>query len=37
MTLGQYKMYAVQIPSLVDVTGFPLIIDGHYANNDPTR
>jgi hypothetical protein len=22
---------------LADVPGFPVIIDGHYANNDPTR
>jgi|SRR6187402_146318 len=35
--LGQYKFYAVKLPSLVDVTGFPVIIDGHFANNDPTR
>jgi hypothetical protein len=35
--LGQYKFYAVKLPSLTDVSGFPVIIDGHYANNDPTR
>ncbi|KAF8848127.1 hypothetical protein BDZ45DRAFT_754182 [Acephala macrosclerotiorum] len=34
---GQYKFYAVQLPSLTDVTGFPIILEGHYANNDPTR
>jgi hypothetical protein len=30
-------MYAVQLPSLVDVTGFPVVIDGNYASNDNTR
>lgn len=35
--LGQYKFYAVKIPTLTDVAGFPIIIDGHYANNDNTR
>jgi hypothetical protein len=30
-------MYAVSLPSLVDVSGFPVIIDGHYASNDDTR
>jgi iron transport multicopper oxidase len=34
---GQYKFYAVQLPGLTDITGFPVIIDGHFANNDPTR
>lgn len=34
---GQYKFYAVKIPTLTDVAGFPIIIDGHYANNDNTR
>jgi hypothetical protein len=34
---GQYKFYAVQIPSLQDVPGFPVIIDGNFANNDNTR
>ncbi|KAH9212453.1 hypothetical protein DL95DRAFT_304226, partial [Leptodontidium sp. 2 PMI_412] len=32
-----YKMYAVKIPTLADVAGFPIVIDGHNANNDPTR
>ncbi len=27
----------MQLPSLADVAGFPVIIDGNYANNDPTR
>lgn len=30
-------MYAVRLPTLQDVQGFPVSIDGHYANNDPTR
>jgi hypothetical protein len=30
-------MYALQLPALADVAGFPVILDGHYANNDPTR
>jgi hypothetical protein len=34
---GQYKMYAVKLPGLQDVQGFPVVIDGHYANNDITR
>ena len=34
---GQYKFYAVKLPSLADVSGFPAIVDGHYANNDNTR
>ncbi|KAG4438082.1 hypothetical protein IFR05_006448 [Cadophora sp. M221] len=34
---GVYKMYAVKIPTLADVAGFPVVIDGHYANNDPSR
>jgi iron transport multicopper oxidase len=35
--LGQYKMYAVKLPALTDIPGYPVIIDGKYANNDPTR
>lgn len=34
---GQYKLYAVQLPGLTDVVGFPVSIEGHNANNDPTR
>lgn len=34
---GQYKFYAVHLPTLTDVTGFPIIIDGNNAVNDPTR
>ncbi|KAK3325088.1 Cupredoxin [Apodospora peruviana] len=34
---GVYKMYAVQLPTLADVTGFPVTIDGRFADNDPTR
>jgi len=35
--LGQYKMYAVHIPTLTDVAGYPIIIDGRAADNDGTR
>lgn len=35
--LGQYKMYAVKIPTLDDVAGFPISLEGHYATNDHTR
>ena len=34
---GQYKFYAVNIPSLTDVAGFPVSLEGKPANNDPTR
>ncbi|KAK4207364.1 hypothetical protein QBC37DRAFT_327498, partial [Rhypophila decipiens] len=34
---GVYKMYAVRLPTLVDVPGFPVIIDGSNADNDRTR
>ncbi|PMD59417.1 uncharacterized protein K444DRAFT_663834 [Hyaloscypha bicolor E] len=34
---GQYKFYAVQLPSLNDANGFPIVIDGNHADNDPTR
>lgn len=34
---GQYKFYAVDVNTLADVPGFPVIIDGHNADNDPTR
>jgi len=37
MLVGQYKFYAIQLPSLADVTGFPVSVEGHAANNDPTR
>ncbi|KAH8881048.1 hypothetical protein GQ53DRAFT_519509 [Thozetella sp. PMI_491] len=33
---GQYKAYAVKLPNLTDVPGFPIIIGGP-ATNDPTR
>lgn len=36
-TLGQYKFYAVNIPSLADVANFPIIMENRWANNDPTR
>ena len=34
---GVYKMYAVRLPSLADVPGFPVVIDGSFASNDPNR
>jgi hypothetical protein len=34
---GEYKFYAINVPALTDVSGFPIIIDGHNANNDHTR
>ncbi|KZL79134.1 wsc domain-containing protein [Colletotrichum incanum] len=34
---GVYKMYALRIPSLEDVAGFPVLIDGINADNDPAR
>jgi hypothetical protein len=34
---GQFLFYAVHLPSLADVAGFPISIDGHNADNDPTR
>ncbi|KAJ9145434.1 WSC domain-containing protein [Pleurostoma richardsiae] len=34
---GQYKLYAVKIPTLEDVAGFPVSLEGHFANNDNTR
>jgi hypothetical protein len=34
---GQYKFYAVKLPGLADVAGFPVSVEYHNANNDPTR
>ncbi|KAK2008051.1 WSC domain-containing protein [Colletotrichum eremochloae] len=34
---GVYKMYAIRIPTLEDVAGFPVLIDGMNADNDPAR
>lgn len=34
---GAYKMYALRIPSLEDVAGFPVLIDGINADNDAAR
>ncbi|RDW79993.1 hypothetical protein BP6252_04631 [Coleophoma cylindrospora] len=34
---GIYKFYAVDINTLNDKPGFPILIDGHNADNDPTR
>jgi iron transport multicopper oxidase len=30
-------MYALNIPSLTDAPGFPVIFDGHHADNDPAK
>jgi hypothetical protein len=35
--LGRYMFYAVNINTLQDVSGFPILIDGHNADSDPTR
>jgi len=34
---GIYQMYGLNLPDLTDSPGFPLLIDGHAADNDPTR
>ncbi|KUJ23286.1 WSC-domain-containing protein [Mollisia scopiformis] len=34
---GIYRFYAVDIRTLADKPGFPILIDGHYADNDNTR
>lgn len=34
---GIYKFFAVNINTLADVPGFPVTIDGNFADNDPTR
>jgi iron transport multicopper oxidase len=34
---GIYQFYAVDINTLQDRTGFPVLIDGHNADSDPTR
>jgi hypothetical protein len=34
---GAYKFYAVYIPTLQDVAGFPVSLNGLNAVNDPTR
>ncbi|KAK5663734.1 hypothetical protein OQA88_4165 [Cercophora sp. LCS_1] len=34
---GIYQLYALHLPSLEDVEDFPVLIDGHNADNDPTR
>lgn len=36
-TIGQYMFYALDVNTLADKPGFPIIIDGHFADNDPTR
>lgn len=32
-----YRFYAVNINDLTDRPGFPVLIDGHNADNDPAR
>ncbi|KAL3426632.1 WSC domain-containing protein-like protein 3 [Phlyctema vagabunda] len=34
---GIYNFYAVDIITLADKPGFPILIDGHNADNDPAR
>ncbi|KAH8885614.1 hypothetical protein GQ53DRAFT_845294 [Thozetella sp. PMI_491] len=34
---GQYKLYAVKLPNLQDVPGFPVSLEGTAASNDDTR
>jgi iron transport multicopper oxidase len=34
---GIYNFYAVDVLTLADKPGFPVLIDGHNADNDPTR
>lgn len=35
--LGIYKFFAVDIHTLQDKPGFPVLIDGHFADNDNAR
>lgn len=35
--LGRYLFYAVDVITLEDKYGFPLVIDGRYADNDHAR
>ncbi|KAH8899451.1 WSC-domain-containing protein [Thozetella sp. PMI_491] len=34
---GIYQLYALQLPTLADAPGFPVLLDGRAADNDPTR
>ncbi|KAK3385615.1 Cupredoxin [Podospora didyma] len=34
---GEYKLYALRLPSLQDVAGFPVSLEGHNADNDKAR
>ncbi|OBT70822.1 hypothetical protein VF21_10119 [Pseudogymnoascus sp. 05NY08] len=34
---ARYNFYALQLTNLEDATGFPVMIDGHYADNDHNR
>jgi hypothetical protein len=35
--LGEFYLFAVQLPGLTDIAGFPVTTSGHAADNDPTR
>jgi iron transport multicopper oxidase len=37
VALGRYKLYGVNINTLLDVPGFPVLIDKHHADNDVTK
>lgn len=36
-SVGIYRFYGVDILTLQDRPGFPILIDGHNADNDPAR
>lgn len=37
LVIARYNFHALHLPDLTEVTGFPVAIDGHYADNDHTR
>jgi iron transport multicopper oxidase len=37
MPNGIYQLYALQLPGLANAPGFPVLIDGHNADNDKAR
>jgi hypothetical protein len=37
LNIGIYKFYAIDVSTLEDKPGFPVLIDGNFANNDKTR
>jgi iron transport multicopper oxidase len=37
MPNGIYQLYALNLPTLTNAPGFPVLIDGHNADNDPAR